>query len=904
MRQPTTILTHAGGLCLRAERLGVRTRAARPGEQCGLDPPSALRSQADDLAPGVRRLDGLEIELERRELGESVRFQLTVRNASNSEIWVESAVLGFRFEGYGSRELRFLRHGWQSWSFTGARDLDPAGTPEFQSGAWLRGMHHALSVPAADRAGWHESHSVTVAGGAAGTCLAGVLETGRSFGLVYLRELRGADLGGRDETGGGALALEVELLLEVPLAPGESRRLDDVWVALGADPIRLLEAFAELWGRAGGARTHAPFQAAWCSWYHFFHRVTEDDLLRNLEALAIAREEIPVDVVQIDDGFQRAVGDWLETNEKFPRGLAPLAEEIRAAGFVPGIWTAPFCLAPESRVFAEHADWLLQTADGPLRAILNPEWASQGWVYALDTTHEEARAHLRALFHELVNMGFDYLKLDFLYAASMAGRARDPRRTRAERLRLGLDAVRAGAGDEAFLLSCGCPLGPAVGAVDAMRIGPDVAPSWEPDPGFRVPGLEPTMPSLRNALRSIASRSWMHRRLWINDPDCLMARRQETGLTPDEVRSLAGAVATSGGLVAISDDVPQLAGESRALIRETLALAREVDAAGPRGVCRAEGLLEPGGPRALVAGRGPDVALALLNTGDASSQVRVELAELGLARPDVAPQPLLGTRPCLGLSSAGDAGPAGAGPGETPATASLEGELEPHEAAVMCLTGARKLAVFCDFDGTFSLQDVGATLVIRHRLDLHPEHWERYRRGEITAWEYNCLVIDGLELPRHELDAFLETVELDPGSGALVDWCGRHDIPFRILSDGFDYNLERLQQIHGVRFDYSSNHLRYEGDTWRISPGHPNPECHCGTGSCKRGLISAYRRANPGAFCVHVGDGHVSDLCGALTADLTFAKDSLATALERCGQAFLPFETLHDVREELERLYR
>ena len=92
-----------------------------------------------------------------------------------------------------------------------------------------------------------------------------------------------------------------------------------------------------------------------------------------------------------------------------------------------------------------------------------------------------------------------------------------------------------------------------------------------------------------------------------------MARRQETGLTPDEVRSLAGAIATSGGLVAISDDVPQLAGESRELIRKTLALARKVDAAGPRGVCRAAGLLEPGGPRTLVAGRGPDALLALLN---------------------------------------------------------------------------------------------------------------------------------------------------------------------------------------------------------------------------------------------------------------------------------------------------
>jgi len=893
MPRPTTILAHAEGLCLRAERLGVRARIADPGESHSSSAALSLGFEADDFAPGVRRLGGLEIDLERTDHGDAASFQLSLRNVSDRELFVESAVLGFRFEGCGPGPLRFLRHGWQSWSPTGTRELDPADAPDLPPGPWLRGMYHALDSSAPDRAGWHESHIATVAAGSAGACLVGVLETGRSFGVVFLRELHPADRSGGTRAENGALALEVELLLEVPLAPGECRRLDAVRVALGAEPGRLLEAFAELWGRAGGARTRAPFRVAWCSWYHFFHRVSESDLLRNLEALAAAREALPVDVVQLDDGFQRTIGDWLETNEKFPRGLAAVAEAITAAGFSPGIWTAPFCLAPESRVFTEHPEWLLRGDDGPLRAVLNPEWASQGWVYALDTTREEVRAHLRALYRELVEMGFSYLKLDFLYAPAMRGEAWDPGRTRAERLRLGLDAVREGAGDEAFLLGCGCPLGPAVGVVDAMRIGPDVAPSWLPDRRLRAPGLEPVMPSLRNALRSVLHRSWMHRRLWINDPDCLMARTRDTELSLDEVRTLAAVIATSGGLVAISDDVPQLGEESLTLIRDAVALAREVDAAGSRGACRAPGLLAADGPRVLAADCGLDTAIAVFNAEDASSRVRIELADIGLGRPAAAPQPLLGGRCCLELS------PADGGVG----VASIEAELRPHESAVSILRGARKLAVFCDFDGTFSRQDVGASLVIQHRLDLHPDSWARYRRGEITAWEYNCAVIDGLELPREELDVFLESVELDPGSAALVAWCEERGVPFRILSDGFDYNLDRLQQIHGVCFDYACNRLRYEGDTWRIAPGHPNPDCHCGTGSCKRGLISVYRSANPGAFCVHIGNGQVSDLCGAQEADLTFAKDSLARALDQRGEAYLPFETLHDVRAVLSGLY-
>jgi 2,3-diketo-5-methylthio-1-phosphopentane phosphatase len=227
--------------------------------------------------------------------------------------------------------------------------------------------------------------------------------------------------------------------------------------------------------------------------------------------------------------------------------------------------------------------------------------------------------------------------------------------------------------------------------------------------------------------------------------------------------------------------------------------------------------------------------------------------------------------------------------------------MEPHETARK--PGARApLAVFCDFDGTFSRQDVGATLAERHRGHLRPRAWARYSRGEISAWDYNLEVLDGLPVPPAELEAFLRTIELDPGARDLVAWCQERGIPFRILSDGFDYNLDRLQQIHGVRFDYDANRLRFEDGVWRIAGAHPDPRCGCGTGTCKRGRIEAFRREHPGVATAHIGNGRVSDLCGALAADLAFAKGSLAEELRARGRPFLPFETLADVIPELERL--
>ncbi len=207
----------------------------------------------------------------------------------------------------------------------------------------------------------------------------------------------------------------------------------------------------------------------------------------------------------------------------------------------------------------------------------------------------------------------------------------------------------------------------------------------------------------------------------------------------------------------------------------------------------------------------------------------------------------------------------------------------------------------CNGKGAFSVQDVGATLAQRIAPERRPAVWARFERGEINAWEYNLEILDGLALPLADLEAFLQTVELDPGARALVAWCDAKGVPFRVLSDGFDFNLNRLQVIHAVRFAYDANRLRYEAGRWRIQSGHPNPDCGCGTGTCKRGRIDAFRSEHPGVKTVHIGNGRVSDTCGALAADVAFAKDSLAVELKARGVAFEPFTTLEDVVPRLER---
>jgi alpha-galactosidase len=145
---------------------------------------------------------------------------------------------------------------------------------------------------------------------------------------------------------------------------------------------------------------------------------------------------------------------------------------------------------------------------------------------------------------------------------------------------MGFDAIRRGAGDEAFVLGCGAPLGACIGAVDGMRIGPDVAPWWDPPPQrWSPPGYGETSPATSSALAATEARQFTHRRLWLNDPDCVMLRSRETSMSAEEVRRWAMAVGESGGMALVSDDLSLLGPIERSLFDEVIALGRANDSA-------------------------------------------------------------------------------------------------------------------------------------------------------------------------------------------------------------------------------------------------------------------------------------------------------------------------------------
>jgi alpha-galactosidase len=149
-------------------------------------------------------------------------------------------------------------------------------------------------------------------------------------------------------------------------------------------------------------------------------------------------------------------------------------------------------------------------------------------VYALDGTYKAVQDHLRELFKTIRGYGIDYVKLDFCMIAASIPSARysDPTATRAQALRRALAAIREGFGDDGFILGCTMPFGPAVGIVDAMRSSTDITPYWQ-----SASHQHAEAPNVPNVCRNIINHNYMNGRLWINDPDTLIVRDDETELT-------------------------------------------------------------------------------------------------------------------------------------------------------------------------------------------------------------------------------------------------------------------------------------------------------------------------------------------------------------------------------------
>ena len=405
---------------------------------------------------------------------------------------------------------RFFRHGWQSWTLTAWLDPSelplPIRAPEFRA----KDEDPAYA--------FHTNHV---------SAWVGAVELDEDDILLI-----------------GALNLSGRIELEQNVLKGfyEDEHEGEWLVARGKEDEVFAKYISFIEIKYGKTRLENP-PRVWCSWYSLYKWINEPILTKALHGLS----DLPFDVFQLDDGWQDNSGHW-EPNNKFPSGMAAFADKIETTGRTAGIWLSPFIVTPNLKIFQEHNDWILRDEKGNLvSAGLN--WT--GKTYALDITHPEVLDWLDKLIRKVVGWGYDYLKLDFLYAGGLVGK-RYKNIPREVAYRNAMKAMREAAGD-AYILACGAPIMPSLGLCDGIRIGPDVAPYWLNKP-LTVWLNNPNDTSTQNAIRTSIHRLWLKPLVNI-DPDVLYFRSRYNALKPHE-KQLLQDLGTITGFKATSD-LPQ-----------------------------------------------------------------------------------------------------------------------------------------------------------------------------------------------------------------------------------------------------------------------------------------------------------------------------------------------------------
>ena len=158
------------------------------------------------------------------------------------------------------------------------------------------------------------------------------------------------------------------------------------------------------------------------TWIPFLKNVNE----KLIHELADAAADCGVEEFVIDDGWQSNLadlkagrsqptrGDWLVDTKKFPKGLKPVFDHIKARGMKPGLWFSLAFSDTTSEPYIKHPEWVVHGADGK---VANLHTYSRGtYTMCMGT---DWYTHIReAILRGVREYGLAYVKLDLAIVTS------------------------------------------------------------------------------------------------------------------------------------------------------------------------------------------------------------------------------------------------------------------------------------------------------------------------------------------------------------------------------------------------------------------------------------------------------------------------------------------------------
>jgi len=205
----------------------------------------------------------------------------------------------------------------------------------------------------------------------------------------------------------------------------------------------------------------------------------------------------------------------------------------------------------------------------------------------------------------------------------------------------------------------------------------------------------------------------------------------------------------------------------------------------------------------------------------------------------------------------------------------------------------KKCIVFFDFDNTIATCDVFDNMLLLFSQDDRwvelEKRWTSGRIGSKTCLEGQ---LRGMDLDKKSLDAYLPKIKLDPYFKQLYKFLQAKKVKTFILSDNFDYIINRILSINGIKnLKVYANKLSFPRGKVATEYPYKNKDCqicaHCKT----KNLLA---KAPKDYIIIYVGDGS-TDICPAKYANVVFAKDNLLKHFKDNKLDYMAFHNLKDV---------
>lgn len=209
--------------------------------------------------------------------------------------------------------------------------------------------------------------------------------------------------------------------------------------------------------------------------------------------------------------------------------------------------------------------------------------------------------------------------------------------------------------------------------------------------------------------------------------------------------------------------------------------------------------------------------------------------------------------------------------------------------------------IFMDFDGTVTQQDVGEEVfrkfAEKEKVNKIIDDLLNDRISSRECWIKLCSAVPSVN--KNEFDDFIVSMPLDADFLKLKDYCKKENIELYILSDGFDYYIDKMFEKNGINgLTVFSNHLELVDG--KLIPSFPYyDEASFSSANCKRNHI--INHSSEEDFTVFIGDGN-SDKDSIEYCDFIFAKDDLLKFCEKERITYFPFKNLNDVIKKIEEL--